>query len=647
MKLGPWTLTVAVAMALSIVSSSAAQTPIEDALLPRELTTKVSPPPKRVVQATTELDWLQKLDMPDFPVRLTEPVVAQLERIKGPGWWHGLMGRWMARKTRYSKMILRVLREEEVPEDLLYVAMIESSFNPRAKSRAGATGLWQFMPAAGAEGGLERNRWLDERMDPERSTRAAARTLRWLHRRLGSWELAFAAYNMGFYGLRSVVRTYNTNDYWSLRSYEYALPSETRNYVPRILAAAIVGRNLELFGYSDIEFDEAVPCEPLEIPRPMGLGRLARLCGSRRSVLRDLNPQLRRSRTPGGGEPYRLCVPPGTADRAAARLRRLSGRATKLARHAVRVGEDLEAVAEEHGVSRSRLARLNEMSPRASLRPGMVLVVPEHDEEDDEAEAEEEGEEVTAIVPPRRFVYGDRRRVFYRTVSGDSVARLASAFHVTPAEIVMWNGLDPAATLQTDMVLQIFPPLDHRLAEVRHLTEEQVRVFVAGSRELFEEMAERRERRRIVYRARRGDTLERISRRFGLGVGSIRRINHFDRRHRPEPGDEIVLYVEPRRLPRRYRRRLAQREQSSSSAARAADTSSLSEPDQEATEEPAEAEAEPAEAEAEPAEAEAEPAEAEAEPVEAEAEPAEAPADAGAAAEPDAGAADEPDADAS
>jgi membrane-bound lytic murein transglycosylase D len=476
--------------------------------------------------------------MPDFSVRLTDPVIEQLERIRQPGWWHDTMARWLRRSGSYEGMIRRVLREEGLPQDLIAVVMIESSFDPLARSYAGATGLWQFMPAAGAERGLTRDHWVDQRYDPERSTRAAAQVLRRLHERLGSWELALAAYNMGYYGLVATVRTFNTNDYWRLRDYEYALPHQTRNYVPRIFAAAVVLRNPERFGFEEIERVPALEYEVLEVPQPTGLGHLARLVGSSVTLLKQLNPELRRGCTPAGSRPYRLRVPLGTRDKAAPHLRALAG-ASKIDQHEVMVGEDLESIAHDHGISQNKLARLNELSPRAAIEPGTILEVPAKVAPADPEKA------VKAVVPDRRFVYRDRSRVFYRVVVGDTLERVAQAFAVTPGELVLWNDLDPEAELQTQMILQVFVPARFPGKGVRFIEEARVRHYVAGSIELYEEVARGREQVRLVYQTKRGDTLQRISRRFKISLGMLARINHISRNADLEQGEELILYIDP------------------------------------------------------------------------------------------------------
>lgn len=524
-------------------------------LIPVVLTTRVtSRPVTEVARGSSETSWLQGLDMPDFQMSLTDPVVAQLERIREPGRWHNITERWLKQSGRYEAMIRKTLREEGVPEDLLYVAMIESSFNAKARSHAGAAGLWQFMPAAGAENQLRQDRWVDQRYDPERSTRAAAKALKRLHKRLGTWELAFAAYNMGYYGLQKSIRTYNTNDYWRLWNYEYALPYETRNYVPRILAAAVVGRNLERFGLRDVQRDPPVQYEVVEVPRSMTLSRLAKLSKTSRQQLERLNPELRKGRTPVGAKAYSLRVPVGGAELATAKLMKMrKAPPVKLARHRVKQGEGLGEIAEQYGISKAKLARLNEMTPREKVEPGSLLLVPAGGKAG--ATSEANGETVDVVVPPRQFIYRDRRRVFYHTVAGDTVEAIATSFGVTAAEIVQWNDLSSNATLHTGMVLQVFVHVGFdQWSKVRVLREEQVRIYIAGTTELYEHVAVGQDRRRIVVRAKTRDTVKRLSKRYGVSEGLIARINHFSRRHEPEVGEEIVLYVDARRVPRKSRR---------------------------------------------------------------------------------------------
>ncbi|MCB2039108.1 MAG: lytic transglycosylase domain-containing protein, partial [Ottowia sp.] len=189
-------------------------------------------------------------------------------------------------------MIVGYLKDAGLPQDLLYVSMIESSYDPYTYSRAGASGLWQFMPAGGKIYGLEIDRWIDERNDPVRSTIAVLDYFKDLYQRFGDWHLALAAYNAGYGAvLRSIAR-YNTNDFWQLLEYENALPWESSIYVPKAIAAAIVGHNRELFGFGDVKPRPAEAWDDVEVPKSVALSVIAHAAGCSVDDLKRLNPQV-------------------------------------------------------------------------------------------------------------------------------------------------------------------------------------------------------------------------------------------------------------------------------------------------------------------------------------------------------------------
>ncbi|MEO7095651.1 MAG: lytic transglycosylase domain-containing protein, partial [Polyangiales bacterium] len=196
----------------------------------------------------SSLAWLSGLKMPDLPVRWDTRVVKYLEFFKDDPRGRRIMTVWYKRSGRYRALITSMLRARSMPEDLAWLAMAESGFDPVIKSPAGATGLWQFMPDAGKIYGLSIDRWADGRNSPARATEAALNYLSDLKKRFGSWELAMAAYNMGYGGALATVKKFNSNDYWELSRFENGLPWETTLYVPKIIAVAIVARNPAVFG---------------------------------------------------------------------------------------------------------------------------------------------------------------------------------------------------------------------------------------------------------------------------------------------------------------------------------------------------------------------------------------------------------------
>ncbi len=225
-----------------------------------QLTAIATPAP-----AVKDLSWLKQLEMPDIPVRWDARVIRYLEFYKNDPRGKSMATTWIRKSGRYAGAIRRVLREQSIPEDILWLSLVESGFDPTIHSPAGAAGLWQFMPEGARIYGLYVDRWVDERHDPERSTLAAARYLSDLKTRFGTWELAFAAYNMGYGGLLAAIKKYNTNDFWELSKLEAGVPFETALYVPKIVAIAIVARNKATFGLDSVELDSAVTFDKVSV----------------------------------------------------------------------------------------------------------------------------------------------------------------------------------------------------------------------------------------------------------------------------------------------------------------------------------------------------------------------------------------------
>jgi len=305
---------------------------------------------------------------PLFPVRDNAEVRRFLEYFQ-TGYRRAVVERWIERSGRYAEMIQGVLRAKGLPEDLMFTAMIESGFNPVAVSRAGAKGLWQFMAPTARQDGLRVDRWVDERLDPEKSTVAAARYLRDLYTTFGSWELAKAAYNAGEMKVTRAMTALGSRDFWDLTRGQ-VLKDETKNYVPAIQAATIIGREPERYGFASSQ-SGPVPYEIAPVPQGMQLASVAALAGVSLETLRELNPELSRKQTPPGGS-YNLKFPIGTSQRfMEARYR--DHKVAKIGRpeiHVVRSRETIGSIAKRYGISSAALARWNALDERARVRPG-------------------------------------------------------------------------------------------------------------------------------------------------------------------------------------------------------------------------------------------------------------------------------------
>src|SRR5216683_2343608 len=292
------------------------------------------------------------------------------------GYRRALVERWLGRSGRYAEMIQGVLRSKGLPEDLMFTAMIESGFNPVAVSRAGAKGLWQFMAPTARLYGLRVDRWLDERLDPEKSTVAAANYLRDLYTVFGSWDLAQAAYNAGEVRVQQAIQGTGTRDFWVLHRRSPHLLPETKNFIPAIHAATLIGRQPEQYGFTVVP-EEPVRYDLVTVPKGTRLLRLAGLSGVALADLEQLNPELWQKQTPPDA-PYDLKIPLGTAGamQAAVEMDTAPRRIAPAPRdgvHVVQAGDTVWRIARQYGVSTAQLARWNGLERPDRIFPGERL----------------------------------------------------------------------------------------------------------------------------------------------------------------------------------------------------------------------------------------------------------------------------------
>jgi membrane-bound lytic murein transglycosylase D len=295
---------------------------------------------------------------------------------------------WVNRSARYLGMVRDVMRKKGLPEELAYTAMIESGYNPTAVSRAGAKGMWQFMAPTARRYGLRVDQWVDERLDPEKSTVAAASYLRDLHGLFGSWPLAQAAYNAGEVKVARAIRVTGSNDFWTLARTNH-LRRETKEFVPQIHAATVIGRDPERFGF---EFDDrpAPATEVVSVPPATDLRRLSASAGIPHDTLRSLNAVLVRGVTPPGAR-YDLRIPVGAREgvltalaprRAPQAVAAVAPTGTRASRatggadvHVVRPRDTVSAIAKQYGVTVGDVVRWNRLERQDSIRPGDRLRV--------------------------------------------------------------------------------------------------------------------------------------------------------------------------------------------------------------------------------------------------------------------------------
>jgi membrane-bound lytic murein transglycosylase D len=475
-------------------------------------------------------------------VRWDARVVKYLEFFKDDPRGRSTMQLWFRRSGKYRDAIKKTLKKKGLPEDLTYLAMIESGFEPVARSPVGAVGLWQFMPETGKIYGLSQDRWADQRMSLTLSTEAACDFLADLYRRFGSWDLAMAGYNMGYGGVLAAVRRYNTNDYWALSKLEGSLPWETTLYVPKIIAAAIVAHNMATFGLQDLAFDPPLEGDDVAVAPGTPLSTVASACNTTTKELEQLNPELRASRTPPSQDDWPVKVPSAKSSACAATLAKNKHPEPQTTeRYVVRFGESLDQIAQARRIPVAKLVELNAIAPGEVVRGGTVLLVPKGEIVKDEPK-KQNGDKPVVIVPRDVFVYPDRKHVYYRVQIGDTIRELAAAFRVTPDELRRWNEIDPAARLVEGMTLQVFAPREADLSRTVVLGEADVHPIVVGTDEFLQHWDDKG-RHRVVVTAHAGDTLESIGKKHNVTTSMMERINRRGRSETLAEGDAVVVWV--------------------------------------------------------------------------------------------------------
>jgi membrane-bound lytic murein transglycosylase D len=371
----------------------------------------------------------------DFPVELNDAVLARVELYQGRlrEWFSSAL----SRGGRYLPHIREVFASEGIPQDLAYVALVESAFKTNALSRAKARGVWQFIPATGKRYGLQQDWWVDERSDPEKATRAAAKYLKELYSLLGDWNLALAGYNAGEYKVIRGISHYGTSDFWKL-SRTRAFRTETKNYVPMIHAAIVVAKAPEKYGFS-ITQDPALAYERVAVAGPLDLRIIAECLETPVDEIRALNPELRRLATPAA-ESYPLRVPEGRGETLANCLANVPAeKRVQFRTHVVARGQTLYSVAKKYGIRTQDLADANGVSTRKTLSIGTELIIPIEPKPATMATHRV----ATPVSATTELSSGasSRVRISYRIRPGDTLGSIATQYRTTVREIQSWNGL--------------------------------------------------------------------------------------------------------------------------------------------------------------------------------------------------------------
>ncbi len=420
--------------------------------------------------------------------------------------------KYLRRSRKYAPMMQRVLAQYGLPKDLVYLSLVESGYNPHAYSWARAMGLWQFMSSTGRLYGLDRSWWVDERKDPEKSTEAACKFLKDLYNEFGSWELAMAAYNGGPGRVRSTIKKQGTDDFWKMR-----LKRQTMDYVPLIMAATIIAKNPEKYGFYDVDYEDEVAYDTVTIDRCLELSVVADEIGCSVDELKELNPELLRKYTPPNAGKYALHIPKGKKQKFFAAYDDMpSPKETSWVRHTIRRGETVSTIAARYGVSQYAIMEANNLKRNARIIAGKELIVPvplDH--------------EYGRSPQPPNHDYSTHNSI-YVVRAGDTMWDIARAFGTSVDALRGMNYIERGSRIYVGQKLKI-PGSNRELAEV----DSPISNSEGSSASAQDDNGK--------YKVRAGDTLWDIARRFGTTTANIRRLNSLGRSSRIYPGQDLIV----------------------------------------------------------------------------------------------------------
>jgi membrane-bound lytic murein transglycosylase D len=456
-------------------------------------------------------------------------------------------------------MIHEHLREAGLPEDLAYLAMIESGFNERAYSRARAVGIWQFISATGKNYGLKINGYVDERRDPIKSTRAATAYLSTLYEEFGSWHLAVAGYNAGEGKIRRAIKKYKTTDFWEIAQGRY-LKLETKRYVPKLIAAIIISKEPEKYGFKDIQYQPPLAYDTVDVPRWTAVKAVALACNLNSKEIKRYNNELRKGFTPPDQASYPIKVPAGKKELVEKNLPRVQAVVTTdYKTHTVKSGENLDSICKKYGLSKTVILKSNNLRS-AGLQKGQHLRIPY---QTTSYEMLPEGSVAKGYLTAES---ASGNFVIHKIQRGESVWELARRYNVPVHLIAAWNDIRDISRITAGQQLVFYiqhnAPQDAQNnsndnSNIRQLgaTErkeapKEVHV-VMKSPEVQQAAIESNQANtggQDLYQVKSGDSLWNIARKYGLSTQELRRINNLEN-NAIYPGDLLMVSVNARATP--------------------------------------------------------------------------------------------------
>ncbi|MGL1932966.1 MAG: LysM peptidoglycan-binding domain-containing protein [Desulfotalea sp.] len=475
-----------------------------------------------------------------FPLVITPQVQVYLDKFQGKS--SKRMTRWFERSGKYVDMMEKELSEKGLPNELVYLAMIESAFVQNAKSHASAVGLWQFMKRTGQGYDLRVDRFVDERRNALKSTKAAATYLSDLYDRFGDWYLAVAAYNAGPGKVNHGLTKYKVDNFWDLAETNH-LRLETKSYVPKLIATIILSKNLNKYGFDPVQLADPVEFDVISVGPSLPLGAVAKISGGTKNEIKELNMELRQNRTPANVKSYDVHIPKGSYDLAAENLSRLhSVASTGMKIHIYKKGEKISRICRKYNINSSTLFKVNGIK-NSKIAHNKRLKIP------------------YSTISYRLLPKGDKKAmmeyknslVLHKIKKGESISTIARKYSLPASAIVSWNGLKDAAKIRAGQQLALY--INHVGGKVS-ASKRTGQVILADDKKIKSDNEEVSEFVRIKadgkkrvkhnnddfvwYLVKNGDSLWTISRKFRVSPNVIKKINNLDS-NLIKPGNKLKI----------------------------------------------------------------------------------------------------------
>jgi membrane-bound lytic murein transglycosylase D len=485
-------------------------------------------------------NWLNKGDLVhhtrrsetayDFPIVINKQVEAYLSIFQNQQ--KSTFAKWLARSGKYISMFQKELREAGLPEDLAYLAMIESGFNQRAYSRAHAVGLWQFIKSTGNMYNLRIDNYVDERRHAEKSTKAAVAFLSDLYTDFGDWHLAVAGYNAGAGKIRRGLKRYKCDDFWSLAQHKY-LGLETKRYVPKLIAAIIIAKNPKKYGFDNINYAEPLTYETLRVGPGLTLDAVALLCDTSSKEIKQLNRELKTGRTPLDKKYYDVQIPVGSKQLAETNLPRLHRVATTgYKTHVIQKGDTISEICRRYNINKTTLLKINNLRS-SNLIAGKYLRIPQGSIRYCLLADGEEGQ-----------IASNENLILHTIRPGETVSKIAARYNVPADLIVAWNGLQSKHRIRAGQQLSLYiegvnagvaitPTSPVQMEKVVKQSGKQVSsatnstiVLAEQKKSLFAASEQQVKKQVSWYQVQPGDSLWAIARKFELSTGQLKSWNN-------------------------------------------------------------------------------------------------------------------------